>query len=125
MDPELSINCTAFTEAAGHIGMLEILDQDKAFSAVVAANDLLALGCYDALDERKLLCPDDISITGFNDMPFVDRFSPPLTSLHIPLDELGVQAANLLLAEINNRQAPRVTTRLDPRLVVRGSTAAA
>lgn len=125
MDPELCINCTAFTEAAGHIGMLEILDQDKAFSAVVAANDLLALGCYDALDERNLSCPGDISITGFNDMPFADRLSPPLTSLHIPLDELGVQAANLLLAEINDPQAPRVTTRLDPRLVARGSTAAA
>jgi len=125
LDPELCVNCTAFTEAAGHIGMLGILDQNKTFSAVVAGNDLLALGCYDALEERDLSCPGDVSVTGFNDMPFVDRLSPPLTSLHIPLDELGVQAANLLLKEINDPQTPRVTKRLDPKLVVRGSTAAA
>ena len=124
LDPDLCASCTAFTEAAGHIGMLGILDRNKPFSAVVAANDLLALGCYDALEERGVSCPGDVSVTGFNDMPFVDRFSPPLTSLHIPLDELGVQAANLLLAEIRDGDARRTTIRLDPKLVVRGSTAA-
>lgn len=124
LDPDLCTSCTAFTEAAGHIGMLGILDCNKPFSAVVAANDLLALGCYDALEERGVSCPGDVSVTGFNDMPFVDRFSPPLTSLHIPHDELGVRAANLLLAEIRDSHAPRTTIRLDPVLVVRGSTAA-
>jgi LacI family transcriptional regulator len=84
---------------------------------------LLALGCYDAIEERDLSCPGDISVTGFNDMPFVDRLSPPLTSLHIQHDELGVQAANLLLAEIRDHDAPKSTIRLDPELVVRGSTA--
>ncbi|MEE8343894.1 MAG: LacI family DNA-binding transcriptional regulator [Woeseiaceae bacterium] len=124
LDPDLCASCTAFTEAAGHIGMLGILDRNKPFSAVVAANDLLALGCYDALEEHGVSCPGDVSVTGFNDMPFVDRFSPPLTSLHIPHDELGVRAANLLLAEIRDSDAPRTTIRLDPVLVVRGSTAA-
>lgn len=124
LDPDLCASCTAFTEAAGHTSMLGILDCNKPFSAVVAANDLLALGCYDALEERGMSCPGDVSVTGFNDMPFVDRFSPPLTSLHIPHDELGVRAANLLLAEIRDSDAPRTTIRLDPVLVVRGSTAA-
>lgn len=124
LNPDLCASCTAFTEAAGHIGMLGILDRNKPFSAVVAANDLLALGCYDALEERGVSCPGDVSVTGFNDMPFVDRFSPPLTSLHIPHDELGVRAANLLLTEIRDSHAPRTTIRLDPVLVVRGSTAA-
>lgn len=124
LDPDLCTSCTAFTEAAGHTSMLGILDCNKPFSAVVAANDLLALGCYDALEERGVSCPGDVSVTGFNDMPFVDRFSPPLTSLHIPHDELGVRAANLLLAEIRDSDAPRTTIRLDPVLVVRGSTAA-
>lgn len=124
LDPDLCASCTAFTEAAGHTSMLGILDCNKPFSAVVAANDLLALGCYDALEERGMSCPGDVSVTGFNNMPFVDRFSPPLTSLHIPHDELGVRAANLLLAEIRDSDAPRTTIRLDPVLVVRGSTAA-
>jgi DNA-binding LacI/PurR family transcriptional regulator len=42
-----------------------------------AANDMLALGCYDALAGGQLACPADISITGYNDMPFTDRFSDP------------------------------------------------
>ena len=115
---------SAFTVAAGHASMLEILDSNNPFTAVVAANDMLALGCYDALQERGLSCPDDISLTGFNDMPFVDRLSPPLTSLHIPHDELGVQAASLLLEEIRDPAFSAKTVRLDPTLIVRGSTRA-
>ena len=123
LNTDLCTACSAFTEASGHKGMLRILDRKKPFTAVVAANDLLALGCYDALQERGLSCPDDVSVTGFNDMPFADRLSPPLTSLHIQHDELGVQAANYLLAEIRDDDAPRRTIRLDPELVIRGSTA--
>jgi LacI family transcriptional regulator len=116
--------CDAFTAAAGRIGMHGILDRNKKFTAVVAANDLLALGCIDALTERDLSCPDDVSVTGFNGMPFIDRLSPSLTSLHIPLDELGVRAANALLEEIDDRDCPRKTICLDPELVIRGSSAA-
>lgn len=121
-DFDLCISCDAFSEVAGHSGMLAILDKKKPFTALVAANDLLAIGCYDALKERGLRCPQDISVTGFNDMPFVDRLSPPLTTLHIPHDELGVQAANLLLKEIRDPEVSRKTIRLDPKLVIRQST---
>jgi len=124
LDPDICVNCPAFSTAAGHKAMLEILDRKQAFTAVVTANDLLALGCYDAMQERGLSCPRDVSVTGFNDMPFVDRLSPPLTTLHIQHDELGVQAANQLLAEIASEDAARRTIRLDPELVIRGSTAA-
>ncbi len=57
-------------------------------------------------------------------MPYVDRFVPPLTTLHIPHDELGVQAALLLLERIQNPDTPAKQLRLEPRMVVRGSTAA-
>ena len=80
----------------------------------------------DNLKSRRvdgLKCPDDISVTGFNDMPFVDRFDPPLTTLHIPLDDLGIQAAKLLLERIRQPDAPVKQLRLEPRIVVRGSTA--
>jgi len=117
------ISCDSFTEEAGHKGMLSILDRHRDFSAVVAANDLLALGCYDALAERGLTCPADISVTGFNDMPFMNRLSPPLTTIHISLDELGTQAAEMLIAEIRDSTTTSETLRLDPKLVVRGSTA--
>jgi LacI family transcriptional regulator len=120
---ELIHSCDAFTEEAGLRGMQDILAADTPFTAVIAANDLLALGCYDALSNQGLSCPGDVSVTGFNDMPFSDRLSPPLTTLHIQHDELGVQAASLLLDAIRSPgRAPKTRT-LDPELIVRESTA--
>lgn len=121
-DATLLTSCGAFSEKAGFDGTRALLDLRQPFTAIVAANDMLALGCYDALSERGLVCPDDISVTGFNDMPFVDRLFPPLTTLHIPHDELGVQAAGLLLASIRDPEAAVRIVRLDPKLIVRGST---
>jgi LacI family transcriptional regulator len=121
-DRKLLKSCDTFSEKAGFGGTIELLDTGRLFTAIVAANDMLAIGCYDALRERGLVCPDDISVTGFNDMPFVDRLSPPLTTLHIPHDELGVQAANCLLAAIRDPDSTARTVRLNPELVVRGSS---
>lgn len=120
---KLVYSCPAFTRDAGLEGMRQILARDESFTAVIAANDMLALGCYDALEERGLSCPRDVSVTGFNDMPFSDSFSPPLTTLHIQHDELGVQAASMLLEEIHNPGMVAKTLTLDPVLVVRESTA--
>ncbi len=120
---DLILNCKAFTEAEGYRGFLTILRKGRKFSAVVAANDLLALGCYDALLEFGLECPGDISVTGFSDMPFMDRLRPPLTTLHVALDEIGVQAAKLLMERIRNPESPVRTVNLLPELIIRGSTA--
>jgi len=122
-DRHLVANAKAYTEPAGQATLEQIMEHGKRFTAVVAANDLLALGCYDALKKHGLVCPADVSVTGFNDMPYVDRFTPPLTTLHIPLDELGVQAALLLLERIQNPETPAKQLRLAPRLIIRESTA--
>ena len=121
---DLILNCKAFTAAEGHKGFLSILDKNREFTAVVAANDLLALGCYDAMEKLGLECPVDISVTGFNDMPFMDRISPPLTSLRIPRHEIGEQAAKLLLERIKDPESLVRTISQRPELVIRGSTAA-
>ncbi len=123
IDRELVINAREFTESAGQAAFQEIARTGKNLSAVLTANDLLALGVFDALDDLDMKCPRDISVTGFNDMPYVDRFVPPLTTVHISLEELGVQAARLLLEKIENPDAPSKQLRLEPRLIVRGSTA--
>jgi LacI family transcriptional regulator len=120
---DIILNCKAFTEAEGRRGFLSILKKRRKFTAVVAANDLLALGCYDAMYELGLSCPADISITGFNDMPFMNRLSPPLTSLRIPHAEIGRQAAKLLVERIKDPDCLVRTVNLLPELVVRGSTA--
>jgi LacI family transcriptional regulator len=122
-DPALIVATEAYSEREGQRALLVLLDHHRKFTAVVAANDLLALGCYDALNTRGLRCPQDMSITGFNDMPFVDKLSPPLTTVRIQHYEMGVRAAKVLLERIKEPNAGRIDIRLEPSLVVRGSTA--
>jgi LacI family transcriptional regulator len=59
---------------------------------------------------------------GFNDMPFADRFAPPLTTVHIPQFELGTRAADLLLEQFADERARGRRVVVDVQLVVRGST---
>ena len=113
----------SYSIAAGERACARLLDMGRV-GAIVAANDLLALGCYDELARRGLACPGAISVTGFNDMAFADRFDPPLTSVRIPHRVMGAEAARLLLAQIANPRAPEQEIKLQPELVVRGSTAA-
>jgi LacI family transcriptional regulator len=111
-----------FTEAEGHAAVLALLDSGVEFTALVAANDLLALGAYSALAERGLRCPDDISVVGFNDMPFADRFAPPLTTVHIPHHELGSRAADLLVEQLGDERPAGRRVVVDVDLVIRSST---
>jgi LacI family transcriptional regulator len=112
----------AFTEPEGARLCRELLDAQEPFTAIVAGNDLMALGCYDVFAERGIACPEDVSVVGFNDMPFADRFSPPLTTIGIPHYEIGVAAAELLLERIQGREDGPTEVVLPAHLIVRGST---
>jgi len=92
-------------------------------TAVAAANDMLAVGCFAALEEAGLSCPADLSVVGFNDMPFIDRLRPPLTTIRFPHYQVGTEAAQLLLELISDGSGPVKVLYLAPELVVRGSTA--
>jgi LacI family transcriptional regulator len=92
-------------------------------TAIAAANDMLAVGCYAALDECGLSCPEDISVVGFNDMPFIDRLRPPLTTIRFPHYQVGTEAAQLLLERIAEHSGPVKILYLAPELIIRGSTA--
>ena len=112
-----------YTRAAGCSAALRLLDRRTQPTAIVAANDLLALGVYDALAARGLDCPHDVSVVGHNDMPFVDMVAPPLTTIRIAQRDMGESAARLLLERIANPSAKREHIMLSSQLVVRGSTA--
>ena len=114
----------AYTRTAGREAALRLLARRTRPTAIAAANDLLALGVYDALAQCGLICPNDVSVVGHNDMPFVDMVSPPLTTVRIAQRDMGEAAAKLLLTRITNREATRDHVVLAPTLVVRGSTAA-
>ena len=114
---------SAYTREEGRLAALRLLDRKNAPTAIVAANDLLALGIYDALSERGLNCPRDVSVVGHNDMPYVDMLSPPLTTVRIAQREMGDAAARLLLEWIAAPAIRRERIVLEPKLIVRGSTA--
>ena len=124
-DPGLVLVAEAFTEAEGARMCGQLVGEGVEFTAVAAANDLLALGCYDVFDERGMRCPEDVSVIGFNDMPFAGRFQPPLTTIHIPHYEIGAAAAELMLERLQNGGSQPRDIRLEPSLVVRESTARA
>jgi LacI family transcriptional regulator len=123
VDEDLIAYATRYTVEEGARCGRELLARPGDFTAVAAANDMLAVGCYSALDERSLQCPEDISVIGFNDMPFIDRLRPPLTTVRFPHYQLGTEAAQMLLERISGREGPVKILYLAPELVIRGSTA--
>jgi LacI family transcriptional regulator len=121
------VDTVAYSIEAGQSAMDSILDRQaaSAFTAVVAGNDLLALGTYHSLRTHGLRCPDDVSVVGFNDMLFANDFQPPLTTVRSPHFEMGVESARLLLNEIAGTQPGGARVILPVSLIVRGSTGAA
>lgn len=125
VDEDLVYFADSFSEEAGRKGMATLLDTGKPFTALITSNDMLAMGCYDEIDDRDLSFPDDISITGYNDMPFVDKFKPALTTVRIPHYAMGEAAANIVLSMIGQLDEPRHSVQQKPELIVRRSTAKA
>jgi LacI family transcriptional regulator len=115
---------TAFAEGAGRDAAAAFFAEGgHRTTGIVAANDLIALGTIEAAEDAGLRCPEDVSVVGFNDMPFVDRFRPPLTTVRIPEYEIGRRAAALLLSRIQHPEQRPETILIAAELVVRGSTA--
>ena len=123
VDPELVLFSDGFIEPEGVRVCRELLARGAEFTAIVAGNDLMALGCYDALAEHGVRCPDDVSVVGFNDMPFADRFQPALTTVRIPHYEIGAAGADLMLALLRGQDVLPQEILLAPELVVRASSA--
>ena len=126
---------SAFTIEEGYRCAKEILAAGGGCTAVAAGNDMLAVGCYLALDEAGLSCPADMSVVGFNDMPFISMLRPPLTTvvvLPLPGRDRGGPAPDRAAERHRRGQGALPGARADrarlhgtPELIVRGSTARA
>ena len=124
---ELIVEANAYRTDAGRTACETLLDSGAPFTAIVAANDLIALGCYDVLGEHGLSVPGDVSVTGYNDMTFIDRVAPPLTTVAVPYREMGAAAARTLLDLLTGADgapSPFEPVALAPELIVRASTSA-
>jgi LacI family transcriptional regulator len=123
VDSDLVVFAKAFTVEEGLRCARLLLDRGSGCTAIAAGNDMLAVGCYAALDEAGLTCPEDMSVVGFNDMPFIDRLRPPMTTVRFPHYQVGTEAAQLLLERIAEHAGPVKILYLAPELIIRGSTA--
>jgi len=117
------VECDAFTEDGGARAAQKLFASRPDVTAIIAGNDLIALGCLRQLARQGARCPDDVSVVGYNDMRFADAFSPALTTVRVPHAAMGAEAARLLLERIADPQAVVKTLLLPVELIVRDSTA--
>lgn len=109
-------------QQGGYEHTRDLLANQPHITALFVANNLMTLGALNAIRERGLKIPDEISVIGFDDMPWASLLQPPLTAVAQPTYELGQRAAELLLGRLKERNKPAVLEHLPTQLIVRGST---
>ncbi|MFF8972904.1 LacI family DNA-binding transcriptional regulator [Streptomyces sp. NPDC014995] len=113
-----------FDESAARRCMRELLDLPEPPTAVFVCSDRMALGVYEAVAERGLRVPHDVSVVGFDDLPESRWSSPALTTVRQPLAEMAATALRLLVRMMDGERPEGTRTELSTRLVERASTAA-
>lgn len=115
-----------FTTGAAAEGARAILSQPHRPTAILAANDESALGVLQAAQELGIRVPEELSVIGFDDLPFAQLLSPRLSTVRQPLERMGAEAVALLMEWIAQRERPTDCERILPaELVLRESTAPA
>jgi LacI family transcriptional regulator len=124
---DLVATARRFDEQEGARCIRNLLASGRKFTAILCANDRLALGAIDELRKHGIDCPHEISVTGFNDMPFLELIRPRLTTVRILQHSAGQTAATVLLQLMNGDKAENIPTEtiLPVEIIVRDSTAQA
>ena len=116
-DPALMVSGD-FSRQGGYEATIGLLQSSVDFTAIFAANDLVAVGSMAALREHGVRVPDDVSLVGFDDLPISRDITPPLTTVKVPMVEMGRRSMELALQE---RDAACRVVRLPTELVERQS----
>ncbi len=116
-----------FTEAGGFEAGLALLESGRMgqVDAVFAANDSMAVGALSALRRARIRVPEEVAVVGFDDIPIAAYVSPPLTSVQVPIADLGRRALERLLGEVRSRGSEEAIREVLPtQLVIRRSCGA-
>ncbi len=111
----------AYTFETGYLAMKRLLNKANDLTAVFAISDVMAIGAAKAIHEHGLRIPDDISLIGFDDIDYAAYFSPALTTVHQPVDEIADNTADLMIS-ILDEGMPHKHLVFDTALVIRQST---
>ncbi|MET0236269.1 MAG: LacI family DNA-binding transcriptional regulator [Kibdelosporangium sp.] len=109
-----------FTRDGGYDAMTRLIDRGLRATCVFAVTDVMAIGALTALRDKGLSVPGDVSMAGFDDIPIVRDLTPPLTTVALPLEQLGERAMELALRENSGRRS-RIL-RMAGEVVIREST---
>jgi len=90
-----------FAAKSGYYGFGRLMNQDQKPDAIFAANDMMAVGCFEAAKSSNINIPENVAIVGFDDIYLGRLLSPQLTTVHVPISELGSKAIRYLLRMIN------------------------
>jgi len=113
-----------FHFSGGREATARLLERGADFTALFAANDLMAAGAVRELHSRGISVPGDVSVIGFDDAPLAEMISPALTTMRQPLQEMAQAAVSLLLSRLTDADSGQPTRRVLPTtLVIRESTA--
>ncbi|RMF00286.1 MAG: LacI family transcriptional regulator [Chloroflexi bacterium] len=121
VDPELILTGD-LSQRHGHQLAGILLDRPDPPTAIVACNDLMALGAMSAVQNRGLKVGYDVSITGFDDIPPAEHAHPSLTTVHQPVYKIGKMVCQMVIDVINGREIPNPQITLAPSLVIRQSS---
>ena len=108
------------TEESGYRLTKQVLSHKRRPDALIAGNDNMAVGAYRAIHELGLKIPDDIAIASFNDISVAQFLNPPLSTVHLPSEEIGETAVDQLVERIAGRETAKQTI-LASRIIWRGS----
>lgn len=120
-DERLTVHGGAYDRASGYDGALELLRREPELTAVLAANDTVALGVCAALRDRGLRIPEDVSVAGFDDLPASQDAFPPLSTVRLPLNRAGARAGRLAVGR--ESAPPGGVATVPAELISRASTA--
>jgi len=111
-----------FSEESGYLAGRRLLTLKPRPTAVFAANDSMAIGCLFALRAAGVRVPEDVALAGFDDIPIARYLTPSLSSVHVPIAELGMRAMERLLHAVEHKnEHERRRETVATTLVVRGS----
>jgi LacI family transcriptional regulator len=119
-DVEVQTAADVDTLEGGRRATRTLLSAHPGLTAVVCVNDFMAVGALREIRERGLRVPQDISVTGFDNVKLAQFCYPALTSVHIPREQIGQIICDALLTSDKTMSEPELL--IDPELVVRGST---
>ncbi len=120
-DPRLVVRVNGFDMGSGEAGMHEFLTRETCPSAFFAISDTLALGAIKALKSRGLHIPEDVALASFNDIDFAELVYPPLTTVAVPVRDMGMKAMEMLQEMIAGSMPGGRTVVLPASLVIRES----